>query len=87
MDDIEQKIKDYILREFLSDETDLMLDSDLPLIQQGIVDSLGILQLVSFIEEEFNIKIAPEDVVLENFAMVNAIKKLVIAKLPSAQGG
>ncbi len=87
MDDIEQKIKDYILREFLSDETDLLLDSDLPLIQQGIVDSLGILQLVSFIEEEFTIKIAPEDVVLENFAMVNAIKKLVMAKLPSAQGG
>ena len=87
MDDIEQKIKDYILREFLSDEMDLLLDSDLPLIQQGIVDSLGILQLVSFIEEEFNIKIAPEDVVLKNFAMVNEIKKLVMAKLPSAQGG
>jgi len=87
MDDIEQKIKDYILREFLPDETDLLLDSDLPLIQQGIVDSLGILQLVSFIEEEFNIKIAPEDVVLKNFAMVNEIKKLVMAKLPSAQGG
>jgi len=85
MDDIEQKIKDYILREFLPDE--LLLDSDLPLIQQGIVDSLGILQLVSFIEEEFNIKIAPEDVVLKNFAMVNEIKKLVMAKLPSAQGG
>ncbi len=85
MDDIEQKIKNYILREFLPDE--LLLDSDLPLIQQGIVDSLGILQLVSFIEEEFNIKIAPEDVVLKNFAMVNEIKKLVMAKLPSAQGG
>ena len=85
MDDIEQKIKDYILREFLPDE--LLLDSDFPLIQQGIVDSLGILQLVSFIEEEFNIKIAPEDVVLKNFAMVNEIKKLVMAKLPSAQGG
>jgi len=85
MDEIEQKIKDYILREFLPDE--LLLDSDLSLIQQGIVDSLGILQLVSFIEEEFNIKIAPEDVVLKNFAMVNEIKKLVMAKLPSAQGG
>ena len=85
MDDIEQKIKDYSLSEFLPDE--LLLDSDLPLIQQGIVDSLGILQLVSFIEEEFNIKIAPEDVVLKNFAMVNEIKKLVMAKLPSAQGG
>jgi len=50
------------------------------LLSEGIIDSLGILQLVGFIEEEFNILIADEDVVLENFQSITALNDFLNTK-------
>ncbi|MHB8134445.1 MAG: acyl carrier protein [Anaerolineaceae bacterium] len=50
------------------------------LLSEGIIDSLGILQLVGFIEEEFNIVIADEDVVLENFQSITALNEFLNTK-------
>jgi len=50
------------------------------LLSEGIIDSLGILQLVGFIEEEFNIVIADEDVVLENFQSIAALNEFLNTK-------
>ena len=50
------------------------------LLSQGIIDSLGILQLVAFIEDEFGIVIPDEDVVLENFMSVNALSDYLESK-------
>lgn len=47
------------------------------LLGEGIIDSLGILQLVAFIEERFNLAIADEDVVIENFQSVEALSTYV----------
>lgn len=47
------------------------------LLGEGIIDSLGILQLVAFIEERFNLAIADEDVVIENFQSVDALSTYV----------
>lgn len=79
--DIEQAIKAHIVKEYMYDKPETMFDNDLPLIQEGIIDSLGIFVLIGFIEKEFEIKVQPRDVVLENFETVNTIKNLVIARL------
>lgn len=50
------------------------------LLSEGIIDSLGILQLVSFIEEKFGIQIDDEDVVLENFQSVAALNNFLNSK-------
>ena len=82
MADTAQLIKDYIKKEFMFDKPELgALADDAPLIEQGIIDSLGIFLLIAFIEQQFGIKIAPQDVVLENFETVNAIKNLVTARV------
>lgn len=47
------------------------------LLGEGIINSLGILQLVAFIEERFNLAIADEDVVIENFQSVDALSTYV----------
>lgn len=49
------------------------IDYDEDLLSEGIIDSLGILQLVAFIEDAFGVVIPDEDVVLENFMSVNAL--------------
>ncbi len=51
------------------------------LTQSGIIDSLAIFRLVSFLEETFGIRIADDEIVNENFASVDVIEKLVNGKL------
>lgn len=43
------------------------------LLSAGIVDSLGVLQLVAFVEERFGFQVPDEDVVYENFSSVEAL--------------
>jgi len=78
---MEQIIKDYIVKEFMFDNPNATVEDDQPLIQEGVIDSLGIFTLIAFIEQHFGVKVQPEDVVLENFESVNTIKKLVAAKM------
>jgi acyl carrier protein len=57
------------------------LDPDEDLIEKGIIDSLGILKVVLFIEKTFGIEIVDEDVVPENFRSVNTMVKFVEQKI------
>lgn len=81
--DIKQAIKDHIVKEFMYGNTETAVDDDLQLIQDGIIDSLGIFRVIGFLEEQFEIKVKPEDVVLENFETVASIKNLVVARAES----
>ncbi len=56
------------------------VQDDDSLIEQGIVDSLGIFTLVAFLEEEFGIEIGTDEVTPENFATVNTIERFVQTK-------
>ena len=81
MGDIEEPIRKYIMKESLFDKPEVVLENDMPIIEKGIVDSLGVFSLISFIEKPSQVKIQPEDVVMENFGTINAIKGLVTAKM------
>lgn len=50
------------------------------LIDSGVVDSLGIFQLIAFLEERFGIKIGDEEITPENFGTVAAIDRLVASR-------
>ena len=50
------------------------------LIDAGVIDSLGIFQLVAFLEENFGIAIGDEEITPENFGSVRAIERLVAAR-------
>ena len=77
---IESVLKEFIAEEFMFDRPASDLGDDMSLIQEGIIDSLGIFMLVSFIDNQFGIKVEPEDVVLDNFETVNKIKELIAAR-------
>jgi acyl carrier protein len=49
------------------------VDDNENLLVSGIIDSLGVLQLISFIEERFNIEVPDEDVTIDNFQSVQSI--------------
>jgi acyl carrier protein len=66
-----------MLLEFVRDELAVGSKKNLQtsddLLNAGILDSLGVLQLVSFVEEQFGIQIPDEDVVMENFQSIDAL--------------
>ena len=69
----ETVINDYISRELVPDAALLPLANDTPLLESGILDSLGLLRIVVFVEERFGITMGDEDLLPENFASVDAI--------------
>ena len=84
--EVEEILKSHILKEFMYDQPEVILDNKSLLIEEEIIDSLGIFVLISFIEEQFNVKINPDEVVLDNFETIDTIKFLVMSKLGSLEG-
>lgn len=80
LDEIKIKIKEYILENFLySASNDKLADND-SFLEQGIIDSTGILELVAYIEETFSIKLSDDDLVPENLDSINNIGNFILGK-------
>ena len=58
---------------------------DYPLIANQVIDSMGILQVVSFLESEFSIAVDDEELVVDHFGSISSIVRLVDAKLAQAR--
>lgn len=56
------------------------VDGDYPLLEKHVLDSLGMVKLISLIEEEFDVEIDDEDVVPDNWRTVGRIAALVESK-------
>lgn len=66
-------IQSFLVRDLLDLPTDTLLDPDANLLADGLLDSLGVVRLVAFLESERRLHIPPEDVTLENFHSLRAI--------------
>ncbi len=79
MSDVKEVLKKFIEDEFVHDDREI--NGSLSLLEEEIIDSLGIFTLVSFIEQRFGTVVDAEEVNLDNFDNLDAITKLVEAKL------
>jgi acyl carrier protein len=77
MDETTQKIKQFIVDEFMPDVSVDELDSDFDLLTGGVVDSLGLLQVVAWLETEFDVTVDESELGPESFRTVDAIKDYV----------
>jgi len=77
MDETTQKIKQFIVDEFMPDVSVDELDSDFDLLTGGVVDSLGLLQVVAWLETEFDVTVDESQLGPESFRTVDAIKAYV----------
>ena len=72
------------LREFILEKFPLArkrgIQDDLPLLENGILDSLGVLDLVEFVEKEFDIPISDEDLSPENFQTIAKLSVFIDSK-------
>jgi acyl carrier protein len=84
---IEEKIKKFINQTFLRGGTNLGLENDTSFLERGIVDSTGVLELVSFLEETFDIKVEDEELVPENLDSVSNLVQFVGQKSDQTKTG
>lgn len=73
-------LRKFISRDLAGGRPADELTDDLALIDEHVIDSLGIFQLVSFIEDEFGVEVGDDEVVLENFATIAALVTFIEAK-------
>lgn len=79
MSDIE-RVRDYLSAELHWPGSRSELTEDLPLIQNHVVDSMGLLRLIAWIESTFGVEISDEEVVPANFGSLRAIQQLLDSK-------
>jgi acyl carrier protein len=73
MHDPKEIVKSYIDQELKDGTSEVEVKEEENLLANGIIDSLGVLKLVSFIEHKFNMQIPDEDVTVENFRSLKDI--------------
>jgi acyl carrier protein len=77
---IENKIRKFIEENFILEEEDNLGDED-SLLEKGIIDSTGVLELVAFLEESYHFKIKDEELVPENLDSIKNISQFIQNKL------
>ncbi len=70
---METTILIYIQEELLNNHRDIELSVAEDLLSSGLLDSMGIMRLMQFIEETYSLTIPPEDMTIENFNSVAVI--------------
>ena len=74
---LKDAIKQFIEEEIVDEDDPVEISHDDPLIERGIIDSMAVMQIVAFIEEETGLRVPDAEVVLENFESVSTVDALV----------
>lgn len=70
---VEEQIRQYVADNFLFSNDGYQLPDDASFLEEGVVDSTGVLELVMFVEETFNVTVGDEEIVPENFDSVSRL--------------
>ena len=74
---VREELEKFILNELAVDQDRQSIELDEDLIMQGIIDSMGVIKLSTFMEEKFGIKVSDMDMVPENFQNIDSLTKFV----------
>ena len=80
MSDTHQQIRDFIFENFLFDADDSALQNDTSFLEQGIIDSTGVLELIDWLEDTFEISVDDEELIPENLDTVNNLAAFIARK-------
>ena len=80
---LKSEIRQFIVDNFLYGRDDDTLGDEVSFLGKGIIDSTGILELVSFIEEKYSVSIDDEELIPDNFDSLNKLSTFITKKLNS----
>jgi acyl carrier protein len=74
---IKERIRDFVTRELLVESGGMSIADDTLLMDEALIDSMGVFSLATFIENEFGIEVRDRDLVPEHFGSITAIARFV----------
>jgi acyl carrier protein len=84
MSNIEQDVREFLCDNLFLTNVDSLADDD-SFLEKGIVDSMGILHLIAFVEEKYGIPVEDKDLVTENWDSVRRISDYVRSKITALE--
>ena len=78
--ELQTQVRTFILENYLFTDDESALGPDESLLDRGIVDSTGMLEIIMFIEDELGVQVADEEMIPENLDSVNRIAAFVSGK-------
>ena len=80
MSETKSEIRGFIIENFLFGNADGLKD-DTSFLEEGVIDSTGVLELVTFLEEDFGITVEDEELIPENLDSINNVNAYLERKL------
>ena len=77
---IKDKLRLFILESFLFTDDQGELNNEDSFMDQGIIDSTAILELIFFMEEEFSVKVEVEEMIPDNLDSINKVTRFIESK-------
>ena len=82
--EIRERVWEYLRENFLYMRPDLVVNPDDSLLRAGVIDSLGVMEVIEFVESLGRIKVDESEITEANFGTLNAIARFVEQKIESA---
>lgn len=83
---MEKAVREFLVANYFLGEDPGALDGSTSLIEAGLIDSTGVLELVGYLEERFDIRITDEELLPENLDSIDNILAFVERKLDKGKG-
>lgn len=77
--DIESKLRQFIIKNLYYAEDNVLAEDD-SFLQTGVIDSMGVMELVAFVQSEFGIEVEQSEVIVENFDSIRKLAAFVKRK-------
>ena len=77
---VESKLREFLLENFLFTDDQAALSNESSFLAQGILNSTGIMEVILFVEEEFEISVADREMVPDNLDSINALAAFIERK-------
>jgi acyl carrier protein len=79
-DAVANKIREYLSQNFLFSDHGFTYEDDASFLELGIVDSFGFMELLHWVEHEFSISVADDELVPDNFDSVSKLSSFILGK-------
>lgn len=81
MAQIEMELRQFVIDNFLFGQRDVQFENDDSFMERGIVDSTGVLELVTFLETKYQIKVEGKELVPDNLDSITNLRGFLEKKL------
>jgi len=83
LDEVRHKLRHFILENYLFTDDQAALNDDDSFLEGGVLDSMGILELIDYLDEGFGIKVEGDELVPDNLDSINSLIKFISSKSPA----